>query len=315
MRDAVLGGGGSGGSGGSEELQVAVKSILREFLTRAPLESPGASRGRRALTFLCVGGENDEGDEDDEGDENDGKETTAATTRAVGSKGTAEGGGDDGVGSGQRLESLWRDLLIDWVQALLLGTHGNDNDRGAGGGALALKGASLRASSSPRGGPGGLLGGEDVSAAAFVARLVAASVRMRRVHEIAATLPPAAKQLDRRAFSSAFARLPGEAACRVVQRLAVRAHALLDGGRPDGDVLGGGGGWGGPGGGSARKACLDALAALVGALQCAQDLKPFHLVKRTSTWFAPSTYKLACAPHQNASAHAHAHNVACTYAH
>jgi len=55
----------SGGSiheeDGKENLQAAVKKILREFLVEAPLVSKAATRGRNTLKFLCShAGRNDD---------------------------------------------------------------------------------------------------------------------------------------------------------------------------------------------------------------------------------------------------------------
>ena len=50
---------------GKENLQAAVKKILREFLVEAPLVSKAATRGRNTLKFLCShAGRNDDDDEE-----------------------------------------------------------------------------------------------------------------------------------------------------------------------------------------------------------------------------------------------------------
>ena len=59
----------SGGSiheeDGKENLQAAVKKIIREFLVEAPLVSKAATRGRNTLKFLCShAGRNDDDDEE-----------------------------------------------------------------------------------------------------------------------------------------------------------------------------------------------------------------------------------------------------------
>eukprot|EP00615_Pteridomonas_danica_P013831 CAMPEP_0114396692 /NCGR_PEP_ID=MMETSP0102-20121206/13752_1 /TAXON_ID=38822 ORGANISM="Pteridomonas danica, Strain PT" /NCGR_SAMPLE_ID=MMETSP0102 /ASSEMBLY_ACC=CAM_ASM_000212 /LENGTH=1004 /DNA_ID=CAMNT_0001557525 /DNA_START=6 /DNA_END=3017 /DNA_ORIENTATION=+ len=133
------------------------------------------------------------------------------------------------VKSDGRVEELWRDLLVEWVGQLL-----TENPK--------------QVTETP---------------AQFVASLSAAATRIRRIHETS-PLPPAAKLLDRRAFANAYARLSSTQACRVVQRLANRAHALLDNHRSEFDAR-------------QRRRLLDQLAALINCLQCAQDIRPFYL--------------------------------------
>ena len=108
IRDAVAGGGSQ-----SKELpglQAAVRAILHEYLTTAPLVSPAAARARNTLAFMTsrltqqvTGSTHTDDENENDSDEGDEKSSSSSSSSD----------------SNAQVEAVWRDLLIDSVKHLL----------------------------------------------------------------------------------------------------------------------------------------------------------------------------------------------------
>lgn len=85
----------------------SLQAALREFLVEASLLSPAATKGRNILMFLTGRVSGAEGSrqllEADAGESPD----------------EAAGAADDAANRNQRVEAIWRDILVDWVLGLL----------------------------------------------------------------------------------------------------------------------------------------------------------------------------------------------------